>query len=313
MTPILSLLVGVLLGFGGPVTGLSVQPASDRTEVVISMEGRAEYRDFTMEGPSRLVVDLFGAKHALPRENFLDINRGGVRSIRTSQYSVEIVRVVIELDAVVDYQILHGDQNLRVVLENPGGSFTPWSTSSGSPAIETQAPAVTPASALPQLRQEADRITVTFSNSPISDVLFQFSEFSGRSIVAGSEVTGIVSAEIRDQPWDVAMEAILSSYGLAAQETDSGIIRVENLENLLQREINEPVSTRAFTVNYAPATEIQQAVEAFLTRDRGRIAVNPSTNTVIVTDVNRVLDAVEDILQELDKETVQAKTHKGTS
>jgi len=305
MTPILSLLVGVLLGFGGPVTGLSVQPASDRTEVVISMEGRAEYRDFTMEGPSRLVVDLFGAKHALPRENFLDINRGGVRSIRTSQYSVEIVRVVIELDAVVDYQILHGDQNLRVVLENPGGSFTPWSTSSGSPAIETQAPAVTPASALPQLRQEADRITVTFSNSPISDVLFQFSEFSGRSIVAGSEVTGIVSAEIRDQPWDVAMEAILSSYGLAAQETDSGIIRVENLENLLQREINEPVSTRAFTVNYAPATEIQQAVEAFLTRDRGRIAVNPSTNTVIVTDVNRVLDAVEDILQELDKETVQ--------
>jgi type IV pilus assembly protein PilQ len=252
------------------------------------------------------VVDLFGAEHALPRENFLDINRGGVRSIRTSQYSAEIVRVVIELDAVVDYQILHGDQNLRVVLENPGGSFTPWSTSSGFPAIEPQAPAaVTPAPALAQLQQEADRITVTFSNSPISDVLFQFSEFSGRSIVAGSGVAGNVSAEIRDQPWDVAMEAILSSYGLAAQEMDSGIILVENLENLLQREINQPVSTRAFTVNYAPATEIQQAVEAFLTRDRGRIAVNPSTNTVIVTDVSRVLDAVESLIQELDKETVQ--------
>ncbi|MCJ7628205.1 MAG: AMIN domain-containing protein, partial [Longimicrobiales bacterium] len=127
MTSILSLLVSVLMGFGGPVTGLSVQPAPDRTEVVISMEGQPEYRDFTMEGPSRLVVDLIGAQHALPRENFLDINRGGVRSIRTSQYSDEIVRVVIELDAVVGYQILQGDRALRVVLENQDGMFTPWS------------------------------------------------------------------------------------------------------------------------------------------------------------------------------------------
>jgi len=72
MTSILSLLTGVLLGFGGPVTGLSVQPAPERTEVVISMEGHAEFRDFTMEGPTRLVVDLMGAQHALPREDFPD-------------------------------------------------------------------------------------------------------------------------------------------------------------------------------------------------------------------------------------------------
>ncbi len=305
MTSILSFLVGALLGFGGPVIGLSVQPASDRTEVVISMEGQAEYRDFTMEGPSRLVVDLIGARHALPRDNFLDINRGGVRSIRTSQYSEEIVRLVIELDAVVGYQILQGDQHLRVVLENPGGSFTPWSTASGSPAPEARASLVTPPSAPAQARQEAERITVTFSNAPISEVIFQFAEFSGRSIIPGSGVVAVVSGEIRDQPWDVALEAILSSYGLIAEEMDSGIIRVENLENLLERERTEPVATRAFTVNNATATELQDAVEAFLTPDRGRIAVNPPTNTLIVTDVRRVLDAVEDLIQDLDRETAQ--------
>ncbi len=42
MTSILSLLAGLLLSFGGPVTGLSIQPAPERTEVVISMEGQAE-------------------------------------------------------------------------------------------------------------------------------------------------------------------------------------------------------------------------------------------------------------------------------
>ena len=159
MTPILSLLVGVLLGFGGPVTGLTVQPAPDRTEVLISMEGQAEFRDFTMEGPSRLIVDLLGAQHALPSENFLDIDRGGVRSIRTSQYSEEIVRVVIELDAVVGYQVLRGDQGVRVVLENQGGTFTPWTTrSAGSGAVSSAATVSAPAasgSALPRKLRES--------------------------------------------------------------------------------------------------------------------------------------------------------------
>ena len=50
MTSFLSFLAGLLLAVGGPVTGLSIQPAPERTEVVISMEGQAEYRDFTMEG-----------------------------------------------------------------------------------------------------------------------------------------------------------------------------------------------------------------------------------------------------------------------
>jgi len=305
MTSILSLLVGVLLGFGGPVTGLSVQPALDRTEVVISMEGRAEYREFTMEGPSRLVVDLIGAQHALPRDNFLDINRGGVRSIRTSQYSEEIVRVVVELDAVVGYQILQGDQNISVVLENPGGSFLPWSTGAESTAPVRQASASALPAPPPQAPQEADRIWVTFSNAPIAEVLFHFADFSGRSLVAGTAVDAMVSAEVKDQPWDVALEAILSAHGLVARELDSGIIQVENLENLRQREFNEPVATRAFTVNYATALELQEAVTAFLTQDRGRISVNPSTNTLIVTDVQRVLESVESLIEELDKETAQ--------
>ena len=65
------------------------------------------------------------------------------------------------------------------------------------------------------------------------------------------------------------------------------------------------MDTRAFTVNFATAEEIREAVEAFLTPERGRIAVNPSTNTVIVTDVQRVLDAVEELITELDRETPQ--------
>jgi type IV pilus assembly protein PilQ len=287
---------------GGPVTGLSILPAEARTEVVIAMEGEAEFRDFTMEGPSRLVVDLLGAQHALPGEDFMDINRGGVRSIRASQYSAEIVRLVFELDDLVAYEILPGDGGIRVVLVNTGGGFEPWSTA--GPAGPAR-PATASQEAVFSPQEQVPPISVTFDNTPIANVLFTFAEYANRSIVPGAGVDAIISAEIRNQPWDVALESILASHGLVAREMETGIIRVDNLENLFQRETTEPVSTQAFTINYASAADIESAVQAFLTPDRGRIATNASTNTLIVTDVQRVLDAVRQLIADLDKETPQ--------
>jgi type IV pilus assembly protein PilQ len=303
MTSFLSLLAGLLLAVGGPVTGLSIQPAPERTEVVISMEGQAEYRDFTMEGPSRLVVDLLGARHALPQENFLDIHRGGVQSIRTSQYSENIVRVVIELDQVVGYQMLPSDGELRVVLENPGETFAPWT--SASTLLAVPQPANPPVRTLLSPQEQGARIRVTFSNTPISEVLFTFAEFADRSIVAGSEIDITVSAEVRDQPWDVALQAILEAQGLVAREMDSGIIVVDDLQSLQQREQMEAPSTRTFQVNYATAADLQTAVTALLSEQRGKVAVDAGTNTIIVTDVSRVLNQVEGMIRQLDRETPQ--------
>ena len=193
MTSFLSLMAGLLLGLGGPVTGLSIQPAPDRTEVVISMLGQAEYRDFTMEGPSRLVVDLMGAQHALPQDDFLDIHRGGVRSIRTSQYSSDIVRVVVELDAVVGYEILPEEGELRLVLENDAGSFAPWSSSAAAPVAAVPAVTLLPDPVPPQ--QEVQRISINFYGASLAEVLFAFAEISDRSIVPGSDVTATVTAD----------------------------------------------------------------------------------------------------------------------
>ena len=301
MTSFLSLLAGLMVSMGGPVTGLSIQPAPERTEVVISMEGQAEYRDFTMEGPNRLVLDLLESRHALPRENFLDLRRGGIQSIRTSQYSANTVRVVIELERMVGYQIIPGDGEIRVVLENPGESFQPWSTVGNGPAAT---PSSSPRAVLPA-QVEAQRISVSFQSTPIDEVLFTFAEFANRSIVPGEDVDVTISADIRDQPWDVALQAILETQGLVAEEMESGIIRVDNIENLSQRETMERPRTRAFQVNYATAEELQVAIQPILTRERGQVSVGASTNTLIVTDVARVLDEVEALVEELDRETPQ--------
>ena len=70
-----------------------------------------------------------------------------------------------------------------------------------------------------QQRPQQPRITVTYQQADIRDVLAAFAAFSGRTIIPSSAIPPVrVDAEIKDQPWDVALQAILSSQGLAATE-----------------------------------------------------------------------------------------------
>jgi type IV pilus assembly protein PilQ len=308
----------------GTVTGIQLLPAPDRTELLIAVDGTVETRDFTMEGPHRLVVDLMGARFALQGERFPEVNRGGIRSIRASQFDDTVVRVVLELDEPVGHAVISGEGFVRVSLDTRAPNFDPWrversgggepngrgseraAAGSAAPLQEVAAPraAQRRPSGWSGIRSDefARRITVSFTDTPMRDVLFTFAEFSGRSIVPGSNVTGNVNADIREQPWDVALQTILESHGLAAREYESGIIRVDRLQDLTERTEVEQLITRPFRINYGSAEELVPAVES-LTSARGRVSISSSTNSLVVTDVPGVLEAVEELLDGLDLQT----------
>ena len=67
--------------------------------------GDVQHRDFTMEGPYRLVVDLMGTVHQLPQSQF-DVLRGGIRSVRTSQYADDVVRMLDDFEMDLAYPSL---------------------------------------------------------------------------------------------------------------------------------------------------------------------------------------------------------------
>ncbi|NIP60477.1 MAG: AMIN domain-containing protein [Gemmatimonadetes bacterium] len=331
MTSLLALWAGLVLAADAPVEGVSILPAAEQTEIVITVQGEPRYRAFTMEGPHRLVVDFMGARHALPRDNYPGINRGGVLGIRSSQYSDEIVRIVLELVDAPDYAVVQGDGMLRIVLENRRGPFEPWSSrglgesaagpsSGGSATPDNGGSAAGSSSAFASagrlsepvvnssfpLQQRGRRITISFTSTPIQDVLFTFSEYSGRSIVPGAQVSGQVTADIRDQPWDVALQAILDAQGLVARETPEGIIRVDNLQNLSARDSVVPLVTRPFRINFATAEELQQSIQPLLS-SRGRISVGTGTNTLVVTDRPSVVEEIEALVEQLDVRTPQVQ------
>jgi len=162
MTSMFALWAGTLLAFWGPVTEVTITPMASMTSVLISADENVQYRAFTMEGPHRLVVDLIGASHALPQDEFAEVNRGGILSVRSSQYSEEVVRVVFVLDGELGYTVVPDPRGLRISLENRTGDFEPWSSGATAPFDPTT---LVPATAVAPV-QEARRFSVTWIEMP---------------------------------------------------------------------------------------------------------------------------------------------------
>jgi len=288
---------------GGRVTGLKLEPSSGQTELTIQIDGsNVQWDDFTLRDPSRIVIDVMRARTDLPGERFERINRGGVSGVRVSQYSDDVVRIVVDVDRQTRYAVSKAPDGLRLTLSGASGSFEGWSAGS-APGARGASAAPAARAAAPAPRAER-RITVTFYDADIRDVLASFAEFTGRSIVPGAGVTGTVTAEIRNQPWDVALETILTAHGLAAREMPTGIIRVDALDKLREREIQEPLVTETYRINYVPVQELVTTLQGLKTA-RGNIVANPSTNMLMVTDVESTVNNIRSMVRQLDIQTPQ--------
>jgi type IV pilus secretin PilQ/predicted competence protein len=290
----------------GEVTAVSVLPGPGRAHVIIDVRGSVSVQDFTLRHPARLVIDVIGARLRLPREAYDGVNRGGIQNIRYSQFRQDVVRIVLELDALRDYQLEYADDAVRVTF-GADREFTAWS----STAPADMAPLPTPAAAEPrparaalaqgQLQQPT--VTASFDSAAIADVMSSFAEISGKTILLGKDVRGFVTAEVKNQPWDVAFRAILESQGLSAVE-DDGIISVDSREVLAARDSLEPLRTKIIPVNYQNAGALAKSLE-FVVSSRGKVTADTSTNSIIITDVEGRLQSDSLFVAQLDVPTPQ--------
>ncbi|HZI73843.1 MAG TPA: AMIN domain-containing protein, partial [Gemmatimonadales bacterium] len=246
----------------GEVTGVSVQPSPGRADVIVGVRGAVEVRDFMLQNPNRLVLDIVGAKLKGNSSTVYDgVKRGGVLNLRYSQFAPNVVRVVMDLERAMDYHVERVTDAVRVSF-GTDQSFVAWSSSDRQPASEPEAkvaPRREPEVQLPASRLiranagEEPRITVVWDRASIADVVAGFAAFSGRTIILGKDIKGEVTAEIRNQPWPQAFQAILTAQGLSAQEMAGGIIRVDNPSALASLDSLEPLETSVVRVNYAKA------------------------------------------------------------
>ncbi len=318
----------------GEVKAVSVLPAAGSVEVVIDLRGAVDVQDFTLASPARLVVDLQGARLVAPAVLYDGANRGGIKNVRYAQFRPGVVRVVIDLDALKDYQIERRDGQVRVKIGSERTAFEAWSSQSAASAAAAAAvPPVaqraasrggqaarvaTPAQsgdeptidayleahAKESAQSQAARITVTWDNADLREVVAGFAAFSGRTIIVSKDVKGQVSAEIKNQPWDLAFNAVLESQGLAANVLDGGIIQVIDKRDLARADSTVPVETRLVRVNYAKASALVPSVASILTK-RGAVVADSTSNALVITEIASRVNRVEEFVKGLDIRTPQ--------
>jgi type IV pilus assembly protein PilQ len=300
---------------GGEVTAVSLAPAAGKAEVVIAVRGAVEVKDFLLTSPDRLVLDVVGATLGQNAPAVYDgVKRGVVTNLRYSQFRPDVVRIVLDLDGPTTYQVQRAGDAVRVAF-GPAARFQAWTSKAAHQELVDETPAA-PATKRPEVgvaltraavtsRADEPRITVTWDRANIADVVAGFAAFSGRTIILGKGIKGEVSAEVKNQPWPMAFQAVLASQGLSAQEMAGGIIRVDEPSVLSALDSLEPLETSIVRVNYAQAASLSKTVESILTKGRGRVVADTSSNSLVITDTRSRLTGVTDFVRGLDIRTPQ--------
>jgi type IV pilus assembly protein PilQ len=303
-------------------------PSDGRAELVIQVSGTIEVTDRVLRDPNRIVLDLAGATLASGMSRSYDgILRAGVRNVRVSQFTPNVVRVVLDVEQLVPYRIDRNGEAIRVSF-SAGQDFQAWNAeppsrraaepASRQDAEPSQEPprrrdVISPVLAVNStpVQSQVQRMTITFNKAPLEAVVAQFRAVSGRSIILGRDLgERAVTAEVVDQPWPEAFYSILGAQGLRVQEMPGGILRVDDPAKLAEIDSLEPVEIRLLRINYARATELAKSAEGVL-GPRGKAVPDTATNSIVLRETRANIDQVERFILQLDikpkQVSIQAK------
>ncbi|GKW50561.1 type IV pilus secretin PilQ [Halomonas sp. NCCP-2165] len=238
------------------------------------------------------------------------------------------VRLPASLDQVLD--VTDFATPLSRIVPRPGregvtlelqasDDFAMFSTHSGRELVIEAQPVAAPAPqqvTRPEQRSfSGERITLNFQDIEVRSVLSIIADFTGLNIVASDSVTGRVTLNLQDVPWDQALDLVLKSHGLASRQEGNVIvvapaaelanIERQEIEAREQMEVLAPLVTRYVQINYARAADLAGLLrggeEGFgLLTERGRVSVDARTNTLLIQDTAEQLEQILDTIEQLD-------------
>jgi type IV pilus assembly protein PilQ len=170
-----------------------------------------------------------------------------------------------------------------------------------------------------------ERLTLNFQDLETRAVLQLIADFSGLNIVVSDTVQGSVTLRLQNVPWDQALDIVMTTKGLDMRRNGNVII-VAPAEEIAAREqadlqaqqalqTLEPLHSEFIQVNYAKASELADLIRGAsaggggggaggaasgLLSERGTVAIDVRTNTLLVTDTSRSLDNIRRLVSTLD-------------
>lgn len=144
-------------------------------------------------------------------------------------------------------------------------------------------------------------ISVDYRATPIEDVLRGMAQQADIDIVKSPDVVGEVTATLTDVPLDEALSNILSAHGYAYIPSENIVMVVPKSQVLAER---QKFVNRVYRVTYADVEEVYKALRNFISDD-GEVTYNPGTSNLMVTDIERKIEAIDDFIKEVDRITPQ--------
>ncbi len=296
------------------------------TRVVLDLRDEAGYRVETTAGGARVSVGVGEAAAAVPIAREVRMADAGTIEIARSERAPapepepvrEVVSDLFEIPDeepppaaarreerspwVADESQLIEQADAVTVLEGP--------VSAGEGYAETEI-------ASDEQQFTGEPITLTLKDADIKDVLKTFSVLTDLNIVLDPGVSGSVTVELRDVPWDQALDLVLRINNLD-YVLENNVLRVAPIARLAQekqakaafaieQEKAKALRTVLKPISYSKASDIASLLssDSYLLSQRGSVTVDERTNTLIIRDVVDRVEGILRLIESLDLPTPQ--------
>jgi type IV pilus assembly protein PilQ len=160
------------------------------------------------------------------------------------------------------------------------------------------------------------RISLNLVDADIKQVFRLFHEISGLNFVLDPAVSGRVTVVLDQVPWTQALDLILKNNGLD-KVYEGNVLRIATTQQLAAeaagrkqlkeaKEMEVEPITMTRTLSYAKAEDVQRVIrESGILSTRGKVIVDPRTNTMIISDVPKKVEPLDVLISTLDSETPQ--------
>ncbi|WP_428848482.1 type IV pilus secretin PilQ [Shewanella kaireitica] len=156
-------------------------------------------------------------------------------------------------------------------------------------------------------------LSLNFQNMAVRTVLQIIADYNNFNLVVSDTVEGDITLRLDDVPWDQALDLILQTKGLD-KRIEGNILMIAPSEEIAIRESQElknrqevkelaPLYSEYLQINYAKAADIAillKGEDSSLLSNRGSVAVDERTNTLLVKDTEETLESIYRLIEVLD-------------
>lgn len=314
------------------IQDLSVREETGQTVIRLKLSKPiARYRHFPLVQPSRIVIDIFGDIKPQTEVQTFRVMTPLVETLRFS-YGEGYARLTADVPgtAVPPYTVTAEDGGLRVVIGTQDAKTSSKQTVDlvkDGTRVDLRTAEAKPTSSENQgslpVRDETrgqtkvytgQKLSLDFKDADIKNVFRLLAEVSGLNIVVTDEVNKKVTVRLVEVPWDQALDLLIDTNGLG-KEQSGNVIRISTAAQLKREKDElaaaqkakddlEPLQTVYFNVNYAKVKELEPKAKLLLSK-RGILTSDDRSNTIVVRDIQSVLDDVTALVAKLDTRTPQ--------